>query len=942
MAPLNDALLRITDGTAEVDFLGPGSGWKMANPNWNPGIADLKGGGTFAIPAMAEGRTLVFGQEGTVIETIPLSVRGFNQNVAIRNIRACLKLLKQAENYWLEPWEYDNVWLEVRPGCNNALTGYSRILRGRIPELTNPFGQPFFSNLNDQAIMEDISLIIEREPFWRGVAPGSIIGPLYNLVKNPDFEIWNQAEGIIDSEPDNWTNIETLWISGTNNRQDSGVKNGNFALKIRVGGSTLTGAAKGISQVIAGTKSATTYTALAWIRSDGVGNGVGRILVNYASQLELFRSADRQGWTLAVGTFTTGTDDVVSITCEILTTAANTDGTIYIDSLMLLEGDWTTEANNGTLPWLSSSHISNHWDQPQNTQVDAGDINYVDVWGVPGDVEALVRLEFQNNTTPTDVSAPVEVFERVRIGQRRTNNVLNFNNFNDPAGVADATASGDNRVDSAALSTAFADIVTKVVTDNLRDNQGRFRVLARVWDTRPQGGPNLNVRLRYFVGVAGISEKTLDSAPALVRGDWTIVDLTENAAMIQDSKFATNLPAQIGYTIEMNRDAGTEVARFDYSIAMPTDGGYLSAKIQPAITRGNTLIIDNTNIIQIVAATLRRGGFATVFRTSQVPLSLEVYKNSLYIGCEAGELYRYQNNVGILVGEYGAGSDIPVLEIFNGLLHVAHGDDVHTTDSIGFPINTIFTAPGNILDLKTFNGELFVAVNDGTIYRWDGTTLTLSFTTGEGSTQVLEVYNNRLYAGTDTSAKIFQFNPVDSTWSLSFTPAGGDASGFRSMKVFKGRLLAGTTANGKIYAYDGDTWTEVEDLSNINTVEVLEDLNGVLYAAGSPSASLVSSGDGDTWATIYDPQAFVVNALKVYNGAIFFAENTVKDIVAITFIDVQYKVPNYEGSLFTSPHTRRHRWFFSFNRRDNINNSDDKALIGIGFVPRYLSLRGDS
>lgn len=928
-------IFRLFDSTKEVDLLDPDSGWSLADPYWQPQITDLKGGGTFVSPPMVPGSSLLHGVEDNVTETIPLSATGFNPADATRTIRDLLKLLEQAENYHKAPWEYDPVWLEVKPNFQNARTGYSLVVRGRLPNLSNIFGQPFFSQYN-RSVMEDLSLIIIREPFWRGLAPGSILGPLYNLIKNPDFELWTQG-GFEDSEPDNWTNVETLWITGENSRHTSNPKWGNSALKVRVRGSTLTGAAKGVSQVIAsGVEANTTYTVVAWVRSEGVSNGVGRLLVTYSDQKEIYRSATQHGWTLYAETITTGASDTIGLTCEILTTAANTDGTVYFDGLMLVKGSYKTEALAGLLPQMSGSHIVNHSDSPATDSVDVGDINWVDMWNIPGDVEALVRLEFQNNTTPSDLTDPVEVFERVRIGQRRTKDVLKLDNLHAPPGVVDTTASGDQRLTSIALDTTWIDVTSKLLSDNVAHNVGRYRVFVRVKDPRSSGDATLECRLRYFIGVPGIAEKTLTGEPALVRNDWTIVDVAQQAAMIWEQRKGSETPAQLGYTLQFRRSSSSETGYLDYVLAIPADGGFINCKIEPALTYGNTLIVDNTMAIN-VAATLRQGGWRSVFRTSQIPQSLAVYKDKLYIGCDAGEFYRFFNNTGTLINDFGANT-VGAMAVYDGKLHLAHGAAVHSYDGVTIS-SALFTAPANVQAMVAFNGKLYLGLADGEIYEYDGSTASLSFNTAQTTVEALAVFGSRLYAGTTTNARVYQYDPVADSWAQSANLT--TETGVYSLAGFGGKLYAGTGANGKVYEYDGSTWTSVVTFSTITTVQAMAVLNGVLYAGGTPSDSIQATANGTTWADAYDPAGYVVNAMIVYDGALFIAENTVKDLVVITFSNVAYKVPNYEGSTFTAPHTDRHRWVFLYDRKKRINNISDAALVGIGVVPRYKALRGD-
>jgi len=155
-----DPILRISDGVTTIDLLDH-SGWMLADPYWQPQIAQFKGGGVSVDSGLAEGQQLVHREYGNVIETIPLSVTGIDQARAIQTLRDLMQLGRQASDYWTESYEYDDVWLEVKPACADSLNGYSRIVKMSIPELKNPFGQPFFSAYN-QAVMEDITLLINH------------------------------------------------------------------------------------------------------------------------------------------------------------------------------------------------------------------------------------------------------------------------------------------------------------------------------------------------------------------------------------------------------------------------------------------------------------------------------------------------------------------------------------------------------------------------------------------------------------------------------------------------------------------------------------------------------------------------------------------------------------------------------------------------------------
>lgn len=943
-------ILRITNGTDVIDLLGNESGWELEDPYWNPQIAQYKGGGSYVNSGLAEGQRLVHKEYDNVVETIPLSARGYNQDKAIQTIRRLLQMAKQASDYWVKPYEYDDVWIEVRPACNDCLTGYARVVKMSIPELTNPYGQPFFSSFNE-AVMNGITLTIEREPLWRGLPPGEILGPMYNLLKNPDFELWNF--GVSDSQPDSWSDLETLQITGQNSRETTAPNSGLNSLKVRVSGSTAAGKAKGVTQIVENTLNNTEYTIIAWVRSDGVSNGVGRILVTYSSQLELYRSSDRHGWTLYTGKFTTSVNDVVAVNVEILTTAANTDGTIYVDSMMLLEGDFEAEAAQGTLPYMSSSHIVNHWDQPGGAVATAGAINWVDVWNVPGDEDALVRLEALNNSSIVDPSTVVEKIATLRVGQRRLGNVLNFQNYNDPPGTADTTASSNDYISPGALSSSWQNITTNLITGaiDVGDNQGRFRAYARVYDARSSGSPNLGSRLVYFTGTAGVNEKTLQPVTAPVRANWCIVGLTPNAAIIREYKHTPNTPGQLGYTIQFQRPAGTDTARLDYVLLLPTDGGFFTGEITPAVEPGTAVIVDNTGPAIQASATGLKVGYITTWDSgifSSIGQIIE-FKGYTYITIgvlvyrrPSGQVSGW-NRVAALGSDFGRQFDI-----WNGKLYAGIGDPGPPevwSSSNGTSWALAFTPTAFINEVtavKAFDGYLWAAAYSK-IGRWDGSTFTQSADIAGLVFSRFAVYKNQLYAiSTDVTSYLYvrQYGDV---WSQVGIIPGVP----RTPVEFNRKLYI--PSERYVVSYNGNSIVTEKDFGAGEFINSLAVVDNKIYAIG---IRVYVSEDGSTWDVIYDRAAlglsFMYAVLGTQGRLDIGGQDATPHTVVVSIVPdkiVQYDLANFQGGGFTAPprrfaDPRRHRWVFSWDREGYINNADDKVLIGLGYVPRYLTLRG--
>lgn len=946
----------ITNDGKIIDLL---ADWEISDPYWRPQIAKYKGDGNYVDSAIADGSRLVSKKYANVVESIPLVAKGTNQAQAINKIRGLLQAIRQAADYWTEPYEYDYAWLEVRPACNDCRTGYARIVKANVPELNNPYGQPFFS-AQPEAVMDDLTLIVEREPLWRGVQPGTIIGPLYNLIKNPDFELWNF--GVTDSQPDSWSDLESAGITGQNSREDDS-HSGEYALEVRVSQSTATNLFKGVSQVIASTRANTTYTVVAWVRNDGVSNGVGRILVTYLSQLEVYRSSTKHGWQLYTGTFTTGATDTVAIDLEILTTAANTDGTVYFDSLMILEGDWEQEAIDGMLPYMTSSHIVNHWDQPGNAVVEAGDINYVDMWNIPGDESALVRLEVQNNTEPEDHNNVVELMATIRIGMRRTGDVQNFQNFRDFPGIADTTASSDDTLQFANLSTGWVDagINNIIGSTNVIDNQGRFRVLARVKD---QVGsiPTLQARLNYYIGTAGISQKILDAVDAQVGNNWTIVDLTPNAAMIWDQKFAAFVPNQVGYSVQLRRSTGSATSNLDYVMALPTDGGFIKASIEPPLIEKNALVIDNTATALTVSAVQKEEAWVNTYSFSSGAATVSSIGTdgvNLFVGEQpnagTSRMHKLKPNGSVDIFTLVNVTNINQMETFNGKLFYGHNERIYETDGSVFPGTVrIILDPAAIpsviegFSLKAFKGKLYAtglkstAPYETKIWTWDGTTSAhiKTFTIGAGGGN-LEVYRGRLWFAVGNGI-VSEYNPDNNVWTD--TTVDATASGRDNLTVFRDKLYLSVTRVGTeaVYVYDGNSWVftgfNEPIISSVPQPKTIV-YDDKLYFQGGSGTYL--STDGLTFTEVTD---FTPNLWNVFNGILTGSINN--NVYILTPQNTQYKVSDFQGTPFLAPsrtreNPKRHRYVFNYDREDFINNLDDKALIGIGVVPQYLALIGD-
>lgn len=726
---------------------------------------------------------------------------------------------------------------------------------------------------------------------------------------------------------------------------------GKYDLKVRVSGSTKAGAVKGVTQILGNVNDKTEYTIIAWVRSDGVSNGVGRVLVNYSSQLELYRSSDVHGWKLYTGKITTSVSDVVSVNCEILTTAANTDGTVYFDGLMFIEGDWVTEAENGVLPYISGADIYNRTDVLPGT-ITAGAINYVDVWNVPGDVDGLTRLEIINNTG----GATPPKFERIIVGQRRLGDVFNLENYSDLVGTADATGTSQTSKSISALNSSWQqehiDLIIGAVTT--KDNIGRYRLFARVYDSKATA-PFLQARTRYFKGTSGVNDKILDASRVQVGQTWTTVNLTENAAVNFDNKFQTAYPNQMGYSVEMKRDDGSVTgAKLDYTILMPTDGGFIEANFNPSLGYGSGLLIDNTNSVSISSYQKRRSYWVPFFTDGYAPAGFYlsqytvIYKDYLYMSTGQSpatevRVIKYKPGettmVSVQVNTGGTSSLAGYKKIYKDYLYVANeAGFLYKFDPVSLSYLGSFTTFGGfyIMGIEVCGDYLYIWENifpaTSRLVRFDGTNEVVVANYGTSAVALLynplREYNGYLFMG--NSAGVFRYDP-----STNNTVNTGGLYA-KSFEVWNDALYATDNSTGT-YIYNGTGWSLITAKTGSNLISY----NNRLYL--SSTTNLYYTENGTDWIEDIGLSGQVAN--NVYQNLLIGIPSFggLTAYYAVSVDAQEFGVSDYKGSMFYSPsrtqdNEKRHRYYFLADRDNFENNINDKMLVGVGFVPRYLSL----
>lgn len=160
------AILKITDGTTEVDLLGT-DGYILNS--WRPAISGYKGGGTYQSSSLSDGRRLVHKTFENVIERLDLKASGASQDILIRTTQELRRLLEKASDYWTTSWQDEPVWIEAK-ASRETNTRYAIIQAGKIPDDDNPMSQPFLQP-RCEAVMDGLTLLVERG-HWLANEPG--------------------------------------------------------------------------------------------------------------------------------------------------------------------------------------------------------------------------------------------------------------------------------------------------------------------------------------------------------------------------------------------------------------------------------------------------------------------------------------------------------------------------------------------------------------------------------------------------------------------------------------------------------------------------------------------------------------------------------------------------------------------------------------------------
>lgn len=167
-------LFYITNGSVKpngqldtLNFLGDKSGFFLRN--YRPQIAPYKDGGRFSSSPQSQGRRLRSRVFDNAIDILELAAHGFDQDALIEYQQDLIAFQEAAADYWTSEFSFSPYYLVAR-GARETKIRYAIIHLMSVPELENPYAQPFFDHTG--AAFESLTVRIERG-IWLSSPPGS-------------------------------------------------------------------------------------------------------------------------------------------------------------------------------------------------------------------------------------------------------------------------------------------------------------------------------------------------------------------------------------------------------------------------------------------------------------------------------------------------------------------------------------------------------------------------------------------------------------------------------------------------------------------------------------------------------------------------------------------------------------------------------------------------
>lgn len=130
---------------------------------WSPQFASLKNGGLWADSSTIDGRALMSDNVGNAVETMQLTCSSPLVSNRITILKKLGRLIQAAREFHGDTWQIEPVYLKWRAACG-AGDQYALLYNIEVA---------MEGDVYDPESAWDLTLTLEREPYWRGLWPGA-------------------------------------------------------------------------------------------------------------------------------------------------------------------------------------------------------------------------------------------------------------------------------------------------------------------------------------------------------------------------------------------------------------------------------------------------------------------------------------------------------------------------------------------------------------------------------------------------------------------------------------------------------------------------------------------------------------------------------------------------------------------------------------------------
>jgi peptidoglycan/xylan/chitin deacetylase (PgdA/CDA1 family) len=235
----------------------------------------------------------------------------------------------------------------------------------------------------------------------------------------------------------------------------------------------------------------------------------------------------------------------------------------------------------------------------------------------------------------------------------------------------------------------------------------------------------------------------------------------------------------------------------------------------------------------------------------------------------------------------------------------------------------------DIFSLEVYNDKLYGGTDaSGRLYEWNGTDAWVQkapYIASETHIYSLKARTDGLYAGTYPNGKLLKWNGVDA-WTVKAPKLGSETFIFALEEDDDGNLYAGTGLNGMLYRWNGtDAWVQVAGTFGSETqIRALKWYEGKMYGSTYPHGLLLEWNGVDAWTQVagqYSAET-AVYALEVHRGNLYGGSGPHGFLLAWNGIDTWlqrapqlsetliFSLEEHEGELYggTSSHGMLYRW----------------------------------